>query len=839
MPDEHLTWIVPCRRAVVKKTITYHNLMVKWEECLRNHKEKLKQWYGLGRSDHDFDMGKNILLAWIVQMNLEGAPADVSRTSPPQGSDGGIGGNTLNSLWPYVRLWKGPLRVLLEEKAGGTPDQSGDEIVTQITYRVGTGRRSETRTLRLVQNRSHKEVTNANAEFLMGDVVEFPIFKFLFACYKREYNEISFNPNGSFLCGTSLLKSNQPHAINAEPKIHDNLIAMRFQLFLNLLRGAFYSLSPVFGLGASNAPIAEDGGLTVYARGVVYGATWLSPTINLRNGYWRGATQGWGYVEQQDVPTNLPTRKSLNNLAGGENPPITPGIACSPASLTLSSYMLNLDRWGVNSVGTELTRVEPHGQSPGYDPTTSIYWGKFEEAPMSEGELLGEGQSENRARAREELKRKINEILQELGEPPPLACSCISDDKLQSLGRIVKNQIIRQRDRGDLGAVWTTVNEQLRQLSRRLRDSEANQRNTLWDIHRCFYQRFVNLRRQLEELKEDPAWHQAELPIPDIDVSQWPTEPHPETEEVNAQTLKHGIDDRKIDAIKNSLKKKRDEIDSGDAYRDMSDTLHDISVFTLSRHELALVKVYPFEQLMMRTSLPLSGRISAYDPLNGSEQFPEGGSSEAQLFFLEATGSLAAYTRPNGQDIQACGLGPFKWKRIENNSLYLKRKDDGLHYWANNTPRGSGTLLKSGWRISNEVLRGVYPGNEGGSGPSTTPEFKPFVVFKLGPEGGGFKLVGPLGDYQIFFADLAVPFPTFKFADEQGNFPRKNNIPTYLDKVLTEVTIDLDNANERLRTAVLTDQESRREERRRDLLEKFKKAVDRAVTSTDDEDENE
>ncbi len=809
MPDEHLTWIVPCRRAVVKKRITYQTLMVKLKESLLNRKEKLKEWYDLGRSDDDLNKGMNQLDTWIDNMNPEGE-IFVSRTSSYGSSNGISEGNTVDSRWAYVRLWKGPLRVLLEEKAGVTSDQNGAETVTQFTYQA--------RPFRLVQNLSHKEVTNADAEFLMGDVVEFPIFKLLLACGLGDYNQISFNPNGSFLCGTSLLKNNQPHAINAEPKIHDNLIAMRFQLLLNLVRGAFYSLSPVFGSGTRNAPKAQDGSQTVYARGLIYGAIFWNPTGTLSQGYWRAANLGWGYkTDDYNVPKNVPTRNSLNVLAGHENPPITTGIACSPASLTLCSFLLNLNGWGEDSVDKELNPRR------GHDPTTSIYWGKFEESPVSQDELLGRVQPENQQQAREALKRKINEILKELGEPPrDFACPCISDDKLQSLRRELKEEIRSLRTSGRLYDIWTKVNEQLRILCRRPQDSEVDQRETLWNIHRCFYQRFVDLRRRLEDLGGDPTWRQAELPPPDIDVSEWPTEPHPEEEQAEAQTLGHGINGGTINRIRRLLREKKEEIDSGDAYRDMSNTLHDISTFKLPAHELALVKIYPFDQLMTRTSLPLSGRIGAYDPLSGMEQFPEGGPANGQLFFFEATGSLAKFTRSNGQKVQACGLGPFNWERIENNSLYLKKEGGRIRYWKNNTQQGSGFSLSRVWRVRDEVLYKVYPSNESGSEPSPPTEFKPFVVLK--PEDP--NPVEPLGDYRIFFSDRAVPFPTFKEAVDIGNFPREDEIPPYLDTLLTEVTKALENhlstaTNER------TEEDQNRWERYKADLEKFKELVER------------
>lgn len=80
-----------------------------------------------------------------------------------------------------------------------------------------------------------KRAADNDIVFYPGDVVEFPLALFLAACGKCNYAGIKFDPNGSFLRGNSVYA---PHP--SSPSLHDNIIAMRFQLFLDLAQGAFY-----------------------------------------------------------------------------------------------------------------------------------------------------------------------------------------------------------------------------------------------------------------------------------------------------------------------------------------------------------------------------------------------------------------------------------------------------------------------------------------------------------------------------------------------------------------------------------------------------------------------
>jgi len=792
-PDIHLTWIVPCRRACVKKRVLYHVLLDKWRQNLVLHQATLIRWYDLDPTR--FSGAEARLSARVAQMNPE-QPADVSRSAQP-----GTGGSALALSPMRVRLWKGPLRVLLEDQAReegqpplpSPPDAEEELDVTEIEH----GRDQ----LRLELSRSHKEAVNPNAEFLMGDVVEFPLFKFLVDCGKTQYQGISFNPEGSFLCGTALADNGQPRVIDSEPGIHDNLIAMRLQLLLCLFRGAFYNLVAMYG-SSTLAPRAADPDsrqLTVYARGLMYGASWMDPSASLGDGYWQAATSEWGYRFRHNMPANLPTRAGLNAFAGGADPVLTPGIACSPTSLTLSSFMLNLDGWGRDSVSSQLTpgyRFHPLGAD--WDPQGSIYWGKFEETPIPAAEMLGEG-STSRQQAREQLGQRIAEILRDLGRPAPLEWPCISQDSLSGLDQSTRSQIDRERSQGDPAGVLSAANARLRAIraaaptEEREREREA-QRTILRTIHRHCHDRFREVRQRLQALLEDEAtWSRAELQPPGLEIPDWPADSHPAESECTAD---HGITDGTVTRIRRRLEDMQEELTGRTACRNMLDVFHDITVFSLPAHELSIVKVYPYDQIMTRDTLPLSGRMAAYDPLSGAEQFPEGLEQEAQLFYLEASGALEQWTRPNGQKVQACGIQPFKWATIEGNTMHVWSEGERLYYSTDAPTRGK--ELRRAFRIHDNVLISVYPGHEGGRDPSPPdPSFKPFAILALNRGSDGRTTpVRPLGDYPAMSSEWAVPFPTYKFAEVNGRFPRRNQIEPYLNTAHTEVGEHLESVTE-------------------------------------------
>ena len=787
MNDTHVTWIVPCRRAVVKRTITYRELLNKWRLCLLHYRARITTWYGIseqrpGGSTEQlpFDRAIADLQAIISQMDAD-AERPVSRSMTEQA--GAQTGNTFNTRSSYVRLWKGPLRVLLEERTRGSTDPpaegSADPVVTSITYRG--------QMLVLHLNRAHREVTNETATFLMGDVVEFPLAAFLVTAGKTAYANISFNPDGSFFCDTVLLEGGRVRSCGASPKLHDNLIAMRFQLLTGMLRGAFYSLSPVFTGRPARAAIAPDPddtrGTVVHARGIVYGASLANPTSHLNDGYWRLATYKWGYRGGHDLPDNLPSRSGLALLAGGDNPILTNGTSCSPTTLTLSSFMLNLDRWGHNSVQTELTaHPRDTNHSGRWVPSQhSAYWGKFEEQRVPNDELLGITAGTESRQARDSLVRRMNSLRGELGDPRPLPWTCVADDQLEDLSRATRNSIRSSRRQGNAAGTLSAVNQALRDISQADSnpDREAQreeQRIILRRLHNAICDKFRELRRSLQELVDDDSWQTSGITPPELAISGWPADAHPVG---GSCTESHGITAASVRNVVTALRDKATAAGNSST-RDALSTLHDINVFSLTKHELSIVKVYPARHLMDRNTLPLSGRMSSYDPLSGVEDFDGTGGDEARLFYLEASGSLNRYMRSNHQRLQACGVQPFKWQSIADNLMSFRMERTGMKYWPGPI-HGGGSTISAVFRIRDDVLRGIYPGNERSEDADPAqPEFKPFVIEK--PNGD------PLGDRDALFAERALPFATLGYATDRGGYPRRADITPYLNTAHTEVT---------------------------------------------------
>ena len=333
MPN--LNWIVPCRRGVVTGRTDYISILDEWETSLYHHRETICRWYNVDEGRY-IEEGKYFdalvqLMEWKVFFCLAGENAALL--------EGEVTIDFQDLPDFYVRLWKGPLRVVMEEAAReSTP-----------------GRTIQLPPLQLNEN---KEVVNRDAQFLVGDVIEFPLHKFLVTCELSQYGNLTFNPNGSFFLGTSLKEGDNSPPTSVT--IHENMLGNRFQLLLNAALGSFYSLDHVFTRSAQDRePNARDGDHQVYSRGLVYGATLLAPHVGSDGNHWRIFTNQWGYApragltpnEGDPIPANLPTPDTIRNYP--PNLPFTSGWSCSPCTLYLSYFLLNAYDYGNQSVLTE------------------------------------------------------------------------------------------------------------------------------------------------------------------------------------------------------------------------------------------------------------------------------------------------------------------------------------------------------------------------------------------------------------------------------------------------------------------------------------------------------
>ena len=227
-----LHWFIPARRAVVRGPTSYRDLIRAWRTQLSTHAEALRRWYPPLSAD-GVDAGIEAIESWegaFFSATLAAARNDLQT-------------HNRASVHFKPRLWKGAYRVLCESAAG--PNEPGPTIFEPS--------QSEDPKLVLTDKR---EIHNADAPLLTGDVVELPLHKFLAVAGLGEYgrrprfDQVEFDPEGSYLLGTSL-KSQVP--------LHDNLLAMRFQLILGCYLGAFYHPEPVFK-SETRAPTAKVSG---------------------------------------------------------------------------------------------------------------------------------------------------------------------------------------------------------------------------------------------------------------------------------------------------------------------------------------------------------------------------------------------------------------------------------------------------------------------------------------------------------------------------------------------------------------------------------------------------
>ena len=412
-----LNWIVPARRAVVCKppenggsetsaidggtseTVTYEQALNAWIASLRENGDTLKDWYLPSRNPADqqnlFGRAHAALTHW-TETFLGSDGADIRRiTIPYQGAHSVALGHlqTISSPTPRfpVRLWKGPFRVLNESQ----PTHHADGCVETTVRRPSAT---------LILN-PFKEVSNPQAIFLPGDVIEFPLFRFWSAAGLRQYRAAVFNPKGSFFLGTSVGEivgpagasatseapepesdtSDEDHealdpgvddASPAEPdpaatregditaagwrirspgqiRLHDNILAMRFQLLLNAAIGAYYKSSRVFAGTVTGLEhhIRQVAGGEVHGRGLVYGGVLGCVNRSTAPNAYILSSNNWG-------TRALPA--SLSRLQGSQR--LTWSWSCSPCALALSYYLVNTSS-GFPSDGGHEIYTEMHSPS--------------------------------------------------------------------------------------------------------------------------------------------------------------------------------------------------------------------------------------------------------------------------------------------------------------------------------------------------------------------------------------------------------------------------------------------------------------------------------------------
>jgi hypothetical protein len=327
MVSEDINWMVPLRRAVVKKPIEYRDFLADWLEQLRDTDNAfvLGIWYndteGKDFSPADYDRGIVALRRWMKMTFDEGYTI---ATNP-------VGITTVQTHVPnfHARLWKGPKRVLLEQAANGDPV----ELAQIQPFNLIGGR---------IELQRDAQGKAKPIELLPGDVLEIALHEFLVACGQKRFEDIEFDPVGSFYLGTTV-RSKSGHMRLDLPLLHDNMLAMRFQLLTALNMGNCYHDQPVYSdeyVAEISASQLLPQGAGVYARGMPYGGN-ASATVKAgpdgdSSMYWKISQLNTNQPEVER-PVYMPVYNHLLRYIDGQ--PITWGWTCTPFTLFFFNMM--------------------------------------------------------------------------------------------------------------------------------------------------------------------------------------------------------------------------------------------------------------------------------------------------------------------------------------------------------------------------------------------------------------------------------------------------------------------------------------------------------------------
>ncbi|MBL4688524.1 MAG: hypothetical protein JKY37_28300, partial [Nannocystaceae bacterium] len=307
-----LNWIVPGRRAVLCARMSYESAIGAWIAALREDplREALLRWYqplsvleGPTMQTH-YDATLVRMESWAQRFFTDQGEASQHAHAPGAQA-------TIDRAGWWIRLWKGPYRVLKEHAADLGVEPADVGTVPSELREIDAGG-----PLKLWQD-VHRRIRNPDAELVPGDVVEFPIFAVMLPCGVRAFWGAHFNGRGSCFLGSSVVRGNGE---SGDPlPLHDNLIAMRFQLLLNAAQGAFYCLSPGYVAGASNLGKSNNqavGDDTVHARGLVYAGSLGSVTRRLA-----------ADAAQADPSPAYVVADNQWGVANGKNTPITESLS--------------------------------------------------------------------------------------------------------------------------------------------------------------------------------------------------------------------------------------------------------------------------------------------------------------------------------------------------------------------------------------------------------------------------------------------------------------------------------------------------------------------------------
>ena len=213
-----------------------------------------------------------------------------------------------------------------------------------------------------------------------------------------------------------------------------------------------------------------------------------------------------------------------------------------------------------------------------------------------------------------------------------------------------------------------------------------------------------------------------------------------------------------------------------DGVHQPSQSLGDLNVAVLYRHEQTLVRIFPPHRLLdirEENGRPYLGFLSAYNPVTGVDFF-SGDADQAEvgeLWKFEAAGAMeVAPPRP-----QRMGASPHHWDRIENNQVRFHKIPPGGLYG----PGFHGIWYRETNPTQNQLIR--------------LQTFNHFITFDLNEDtlsasyrpGSAFRPIacgddrlnlisrvrGNPSDYKNLYTQRAVPFLTLNEFTEATDYP--------------------------------------------------------------------
>lgn len=706
-----LNWIVAARRAVVgTESVNFTDAMSEWQSQLSEHRDTLLSWYRplaeAESRDHTFeltfDWGIINLRYWISRAGSAVAPHSQ---------------NVIDITDYYPRLWKGPLRVLLEKREG--IEDPGPQGIRrrQISIRCN----GQNNNLHLS---AKQEVLNRDADLLPGDVLEFPIFKLLAGSGLQLYENAYFNPSGNFFLGTSVLDADgrSPGRL----RLHDNMLAMRFQLLLNAAIGAYYSLDRVYQAGWSSRTNSHQlGSERVYSRGIMYGGTLGNP---VRDDRWILADSNWGRVF---FPTNQSMRQGLPG-----NQPLTWAWSCNPSALNLAYYLCDHrgSSWARDrAVSAVNTQVESRDSSYPFNDFAEFDY----MLPM------------RYAAGRRPAESVIEEFVRRYGGPSDAGVQWLRERALRRLLGLWPEQ----PDRGDI-------------------DSQQHQTRGGTD---------GSSQGQTFETTDD-----AEQAVPGVGVVDLDDVYVPEDEEGPEETEDHDQVDEDVEEPDPFIESQALPI--GQRADVIEENMREFfgsvcSAIRLSAHEYSHVCVFPHSKLLEESAVertdgtdaencsgattlfgpPVTGVIAAYNPLNG-EPYPS--DEQGSQYYFEATGKLYRTNLAAPYNFTVFTTNPFLWQRIER--FRIQRGKTGgrspVIYF------GDGNQMRD-WQY---VISVSHLNKEG-----ITPIYRhPREYRKISFHAADQELDNAMN--QDWYTFRAVPFPTMSEAQSHSMYCSLDDVRTFL-----------------------------------------------------------